>query len=105
MKKVTTASSLIIISHYKNLLVSEGIEAFIKNQYLGSVMGEIPFQEAWPELWVMNDIDLDRARQLIDESIQDESPSENWTCSKCKAENEGQFALCWQCQAPSPDEV
>jgi hypothetical protein len=53
----------------------------------------------------MNDMDLDRARQLIDESIQDESPSENWICGKCKAENEGQFALCWQCQAEGPDET
>jgi hypothetical protein len=104
MKQVTTASSLVTISHYKNLLVSEGIEATIKNQYLGSVMGEIPFQEAWPELWVINDIDLDRARQLIDASIQDESPTEPWICSKCKADNEGQFAVCWQCQAEGPDE-
>ncbi len=104
VKKVTTASSLVTISHYKNLLVSEGIEALIKNQYLGSVMGEIPFHEAWPELWVRNDIDLDRAKQLIDSNISDESPSEPWICSKCKTENEGQFALCWRCQAESPDE-
>ena len=104
MKKVTSADSLIIISHYKNLLQSEGIEAFIRNEHLGSIVGEMPFQEVWPELWVRNDLDLDRARQLIDASIKEESPADSWACSKCGAENEGQFALCWQCQAPDPEE-
>ena len=61
MKKVTTSESLITISHYRNLLVSEGIPAVIRNEYLGSIIGEMPFQHAWPELWVKNDLDYDRA--------------------------------------------
>ena len=97
MKKVTSADSLVTISHYRNLLESEGIEAFIKNEHLGSILGEMPFQEVWPELWVRNDIDLDRARQLIDGTITDESPSEPWNCKACGEENEGQFGACWSC--------
>ena len=104
MKKVTSADSLVIISHYKNLLESEGIEAFLRNEHLGSIVGEMPFQEVWPQLWVRNDLDFDRAKQLIDASIKEESPTDPWTCRKCGAENEGQFALCWQCQEPGPDE-
>jgi putative signal transducing protein len=103
MKKVTSADSLVIISHYKNLLQSEGIEAFIRNEHLGSIMGEMPFQEVWPELWVRNDLDLDRAKQLIDTGIEQESPADAWACRQCGADNEGQFALCWQCQAAGPD--
>jgi hypothetical protein len=80
MKKVTTSESLITISHYRNLLVSEGIPALIRNEYLGSIIGEMPFQHAWPELWVKNDLDYDRARQLIDLSLTDESPSAPWKC-------------------------
>ena len=72
MKKVTSADSLVTISHYRNLLEAEGIEAFIRNEHLGSILGEMPFQEVWPEVWVRNDIDLDRARQLIDETIVEE---------------------------------
>ena len=56
MKKVTSADSLVLISHYKNLLESEGIEAFIRNEHLGSILGEMPFQEVWPEVWVRNDL-------------------------------------------------
>ncbi len=100
MKKVTSADSLITISHYRNVLESEGIEAFIRNEHLSGILGEMPFQEVWPELWVRNDLDLDRARQLIDAAITDESPPESWRCKKCDAENEGQFAACWKCEAP-----
>jgi hypothetical protein len=98
MKKVTSADSLVIINHYKNVLISEGIPAFIRNEHLGGILGEMPFQEVWPELWVENDLDYDRALQLIDsDSIINESPASIWRCRKCKAENEGQFSACWRC--------
>ena len=98
MKKVTSADSLVTINHYKNLLVSEGIAAFIRNEHLGGIVGEMPYQEVWPELWVKNDLDYDRAVQLIDSvNIIEESPSAVWHCAQCSAENEGQFSACWQC--------
>ena len=98
MKKVTSAHSIVTINHYKNLLVSEGIPAFLKNEHFGSIMGEVPFQEVWPELWIENDLDYDRALQLINSAkIADESPSAPWKCKACGEENEGQFAACWKC--------
>jgi len=98
MKKVTSTDSLVTINHYKNLLISEGIPAFIRNEHLAGILGEMPFQEVWPEVWVENDLDFDRARQLIDSTnLVQESPESAWRCRKCKAENEGQFAACWQC--------
>lgn len=104
MKKVTSSDSLITINHYKNLLTSEGIPAFIRNEYLGSIVGEMPFQEAWPQLWVKNNLDYDRARQLIDQASRpDESPTAAWRCKHCKAENEGQFGACWNCSKASTE--
>ena len=101
MKKVTTADSIITINHYKNLLTSEGIEAFVKNEHLGSIIGEMPFQEVWPEVWVKNDLDYDRAKQLIDAAtIIGESPAADWKCSNCGEVNEGQFSACWSCEKP-----
>ena len=101
MKKVTSVDSLVTINHYKNLLESEGIPAFLKNEHLGSIVGEMPFQEAWPQLWVRNDLDYDRAVQLIDsQNIVAESPTASWRCSQCGTENEGQFSACWQCSEP-----
>ena len=97
MKKLTTAASTVTIHHYRNLLEAEGIRCRIRNEHLGSVLGEIPFPETWPQLWVVNDLDYDRAKQLLDAAILDESPTESWRCSACGEENEGQFAACWNC--------
>jgi hypothetical protein len=57
----------------------------------------MPFVEVWPELWVVNDIEFDRAKQLIDDAITEESPKAHWKCRNCGEENEGQFAACWNC--------
>jgi len=97
MKKLTSSESLITINHFKNVLESEGIASVIRNEHLGSIVGEMPFVEVWPELWVINDLDFDRALQLIDSAISDESPGAHWNCRKCGEENEGQFAACWNC--------
>jgi len=102
LKKVTAADSLVTINHYKNLLESEGIPTFIKNEHLGSIVGEMPFQEVWPQLWVRNDLDLDRARELLDQQkMADESPHDPWKCRQCDTDNEGQFSACWKCGAIS----
>ena len=98
MKKLTSADSLITINHYKNLLASEGIPSEIRNEHLGSIMGEMPFVETWPELWVVNDLDFDRAKHLLD-AVDSESPTAPWRCKKCGEDNEGQFAACWSCGA------
>jgi hypothetical protein len=101
MKKVTSADTVVMISHYKNILESEGIPCQIRNEHLNQIYGEMPFTEVWPELWVLRDIDYDRAKQLIDSAIIDESPSAPWRCRNCGEENEGQFAACWNCGAGS----
>ena len=98
MRKVTSADSIITINHYRNLLASEGITAFLKNEHFGSIMGEIPFQEVWPELWIQNDFDYDRALELIEGGkFSEEFPATLWTCNTCSIENEGQFSMCWSC--------
>jgi hypothetical protein len=97
MKKLNSSESLITINHWKNILQSEGIVCEIRNEHLGSIMGEMPFVEVWPQLWVKNDLDFDRATQLISQDALSESPAANWTCAQCREENEGQFAACWSC--------
>ena len=74
-----------------------------RNEHLGSIVGEIPFQEVWPELWVRNDLDYDRALQLLDRAtLEAESPGTPWRCPSCGTEVEGQFAACWNCGRAPP---
>ena len=96
MKKLVSSESLITINHYRNLLAAEGIQTEIRNEHLGSIVGEMPFVEVWPELWVVRKLDFDRAKELI-EAAAEESPSAPWVCAHCHEENEGQFAVCWNC--------
>lgn len=97
MKKLTTSESMVMIHHWKNILESEGIACELRNEHLGSIMGEVPFMEVWPQLWIVNDLDFDRAQQLLSADVQAESPTEAWKCRHCGEQNEGQFAACWNC--------
>lgn len=97
MKKLTSAETIVTITHYKNVLEAEGIRSEIRNQHLGGVMGEVPVFETWPQLWV-GELDLDRASQLIRQA-EAETPGEPWSCAQCGEPNEGQFGACWKCGA------
>ena len=88
MKKLTSAESLITINHYKNLLAAEGISSQIRNEHLGSILGEMPFVETWPEIWVTNDLDFDRATQLIT-SVESESPANPGAAAVAEARTRG----------------
>jgi hypothetical protein len=101
MKKLNSSESIITVKHWKNIHESEGIRCEIRNEHLGSIIGEIPFIEVWPELWIANPLAYDRAMQLISDDAASESPTEAWTCASCNEENEGQFAACWNCGTPA----
>jgi hypothetical protein len=42
----------------------------------------MPFTETWPQLWIVNDMDYDRATQLISEEAGDESPGQSWRSAR-----------------------
>lgn len=101
MKRVFSAESLVTVAHYRNLVAAEGISCFLKNENMGSVMGEIPYAEIWPELWVRNDLEAARAEEIIREAQNAEAASgPSWRCRDCGEENEYQFAVCWNCGRP-----
>ena len=58
MKRLITHESLAHIGHLKNLLEHSGIVCVIRNDQLSGGLGEIPFLECLPELWVVRAQDL-----------------------------------------------
>lgn len=102
-KKVFTADSLVMVAHYANVLATEGIKTEIRNANLGGALGEVPFTEVWPQLWVVHALDEQRAREIIEEVQSSPMPDgEPWACGACQTLNEYQFAACWHCGAPDP---
>ena len=99
MKRLISHESLAHVGHVRNLLEQSGIACLVKNEQLSGGLGEIPFLECLPELWVVRDGDLARAQALIRDMEQTAAPRGPWNCRKCGEGNEGQFAACWQCGA------
>ena len=103
MRKVHAAESIVEVAHLRNLLEQAGIACYVRNERLGGALGEIPFVECWPELWVLRNGDALVARGLIDTARTAVLPSPEWRCRECDEIVEGQFDACWQCSAPRPD--
>ena len=108
MTRVFTGGSLAEVGHLKSLLELAGIRCFIKNELLSSGLGDIPFLECQPELWVLDDGRAAEAGTLIRESMVNaprlmHGPS--WTCRRCGASNEPQFGACWQCGAADGEDT
>jgi hypothetical protein len=101
MTLVFTAQMLAMATIMKNVLEANGIECVLRNQLIGAGMGELPPIECWPEVWVVDDADVERARQLIAAEADEPSPSEGepWRCSRCGEQVDAVFAQCWNCSA------
>jgi len=82
----------------KEILVAEGIECLLRNDLLSSAMGEIPFIECSPELWLIDGETYPRAKLLLDAWLQTNGPSdEYWTCPGCGEVVQAHFGACWSC--------
>lgn len=103
MKLVHRCESPLDAAHWKNLLEQRGIACDLRRIHLGSVVGEIPWPETWPELWVLDDRDAEIARRIIrngfDHSLAGRKP---WVCAHCGEHLEPQFTTCWKCGRDEP---
>lgn len=97
MKRIATAESLAEIGHLRNVLEQQGIACFIRNEQLSGALGEVPFLECLPELWVLDDGDTSRAEVLLAELRREVTDASSWHCPNCSEVNEAQFAACWNC--------
>ncbi len=99
LKRVYTAETLVQVVHVQNLLAAGGIRAQLRNARLAGALGEIPFLETWPELWV-DDTLYERAVRAIERDLQAPAePAAPWTCPDCGERIEGQFTDCWRCHS------
>lgn len=81
----------------RELLEREGVSCLIRNEQLFAALGEIPFLECFPELWVVDNDVWPRARMLLDSWLTSEEGLACWLCPTCGETLEGQFGACWQC--------
>lgn len=104
MIKVFEDFDIALVGHFQSILESNDIPTFMKNQFGTSGAGELPFVEVIPQLWVLNETDVKRAKKLINE-LQDpgnQLQPEAWQCTECGTEQEPAFTHCWKCSSARP---
>lgn len=104
MQKVYEHEQLLWVAQAQQILAAADVACSIRNEFSSNVMGEIPFVEVWPELWIHDPGQAPKADALLKQWLKTMRESErtsqdlpNWICGACGEENEGQFALCWSC--------
>ena len=103
MRKVFEHIEFARVGHYQSILEDAGIATHVKNLGSSGVAGEVPFTQVYPELWVAEDADYDRALELLEPYHNREVPEdEPWQCLSCGEGVAGSFGQCWNCQAMRP---
>lgn len=73
MIKVFEDFDLALVGYYRSVLEANGIETFMKNQFGSGGLGELPFLEVIPQIWVLNQAQVAAAIDMI-KDLQDSPP-------------------------------
>ncbi len=100
MKRLTQAPNVALATLWADLLTQAGITTTVQRAYTSSIAGEIPPDQALPEIWVEDDQRLEDARSLLHDLSH--LPHKHWLCHACGETVDGPFEQCWNCGAPMP---
>ena len=100
MQRLYSAANLPEAYLVRGLLAAAGIEARVFNEYAGGALGELPFTEVAPSVWIEEERDLTRARQVIASYEKPATAPGSTRCDACGEESPRDFSICWQCQRP-----
>jgi hypothetical protein len=100
MKRLTQAPNIALATLWADMLRQAGIDASVQRAYASSIAGEIPPDQALPEVWIADDGELDAARVLL-QALR-HPPFRRWVCAGCGELIEGAFDQCWRCGAAMP---
>ena len=67
MIKVFEDFDITLVGYYQSVLEANDIETFMKNQFATGGLGELPFVEVVPQLWVLDESKAPRALAMLKE--------------------------------------
>ncbi|MED5618710.1 putative signal transducing protein [Ideonella sp. BN130291] len=100
MKRLAQAPNIAIATLWADMLTQAGIAANVQRLYTSSIAGEIPPDQALPEVWVLDETQFDAAQAQLREL--QHPPWRHWVCQQCHERIDGPFDQCWQCGAMGP---
>ena len=101
MKLLARAEHTLQASIWADTLRAAGIRCELRNTALSGALGEIPFLECAPQLWIFNDHEEARAKEIL-QQLRQPMPGPRWQCTECGEYSEPQFGSCWRCQSVRP---
>jgi hypothetical protein len=97
MVRIYSAATLPDAHLVRGLLGQAGIDARVFNENLQGGLGEIPFTHAYPEVWIVDERDLQKAREVIRQIERPVPGSGSMICPRCHEVGPGHFQICWNC--------
>jgi len=97
MKRVYTASDLIDAQLLADSLAQERIGTHLFNASSVGAMGDIPFTNTWPEVWIVDERDSERAAALVQAHAARRVARGSVRCNACGEDNPSNFDSCWSC--------
>ncbi|ALS99583.1 DUF2007 domain-containing protein [Lacimicrobium alkaliphilum] len=102
MIKVYSNEDRFLVQQIKDMLESNGIPCFIKNEFAIGGAGDLSPFDCWPEVWIIDNDWQTKAEQVIEGVKSDPQQGRDWCCKKCGETNAGSFGICWSCGAQAP---
>jgi hypothetical protein len=104
VKQIHAARHAVEAHLIKGFLLSHGISAEVRGEFLTSGWGELPVDVC--SVWVTDDAQYEAANELLAAFLTGRLASmfsgESWSCPRCGEKLEGQFTQCWHCGTAKP---
>ncbi len=99
VRRLYTAANLPEAYIVLDQLRAVGIEARVFNENAQGGLGELPFTHVYPEIWLMDKGDWERAREIVVAYERGRGTDAGVAvgCPDCGEENPANFQLCWNC--------
>lgn len=83
----------------RDILAMHGIPTHVFNEHMSSIVGDVPPEVALPQLWLDDEADLPRAREVLRDHFAAGERRGVLFCARCREENPASFEVCWNCGA------
>jgi len=100
MRRLCQVPNLAIATLWADMLRGAGFGITVQRAYASAIAGEIPPDQALPELWLADEEQRPQALALLHELRH--PPERRWACGGCGEVIDGPFGSCWRCGAEAP---
>lgn len=97
MQRLYTAANLQEAHLIRGMLSVAGIETRVFNEHLQGGLGDLPFTEIYPEIWIEDEADVKRAQRILADYERPAIARASRHCASCGEDSPGGFEICWHC--------